>query len=100
MEGKRKIASVLEQRIRDLGPGEEVPLTGNYQKLASKVKTHAQELIHATGAKENAVIDTLNEALQIVDSANGESELLRASASSPNSSLSTEYIEPFGQRSS
>lgn len=60
IEGKRKISSLLEQRIRTLSPGEEVPLTGDYQKLASEVEARAKELLQGGSKQPPDISDTLN----------------------------------------
>ncbi len=60
MEGKREISSLLEQRIGALAPGAEVPLTGDYQKLASEVEARAKELLQGGSEQPIDISDTLD----------------------------------------
>ncbi len=61
MEGKRAVSSIIEERLNALAPGEEVPLTGDYQKLASEVEARAKELLQGGSEQPLDLSDTLNE---------------------------------------
>ena len=61
MEGNRAASSLVEERLNALAPGKEVPLAGDFEKLASEVKERAEAIIRGGTGEPPDITDALNE---------------------------------------